>query len=322
MYWIPSEKAWIIGSKNRKVLCHTADDVAMHKGEEYQFARPITDAWFLLLKRLGDDKVHALQQFLSATGLTMTFEAERVEHQHVILLTETRLVLIGLTSIMQPAGPHPAVTYAVARFFEDQMDCVAGDLCEYPLEETDKICALIASARWDVDGCCILNLLDDKKRVVGMKKVKSQRYVWQCAVREKVSRHLDDKAVLRCRERTTKRMCELERDTKWPTSLVERFERESLAFIDWFFLEKVANQGDAAVDQFVHRYPTLWHEFMPGATLQTQQALLETPMDVLPKPRDLKVALFVLFFVLDNGAAATHKLNLTGLRHCAFDGTV
>lgn len=293
VYWLASEKAWIVGSKNRKMLVRAESDVERHIGEEYQFARPIADAWFALLKQIGPDKVAALQQFLTETELTLTFEAERVEHQHIVLLEETRLVLIGLTSIMQPTGLHPAVTYAVARFFDDAMHCVAGDLGEYPMSDAEKTCARIASLRWDVEGC-VLYFLDEKKRVVDMKKVKSQRYVWQRAVREKIGSHLDDKAVLRCRERTSRRMQELERDMKWPQPLVERFERIALAFIDWFFLFKVAEEGETAVDQFVHRYPTLWREFMPDDTLSTQQRLLATPMSDLPLPRDLKAAMLVL----------------------------
>ena len=67
---------------------------------------------------LNMESKESLVNFVLATGCTIVFEYESVSHQHIVLLEENRIVLIGLTSpFFTVPISHPILTYLFGRMY-------------------------------------------------------------------------------------------------------------------------------------------------------------------------------------------------------------
>jgi len=67
---------------------------------------------------MGSEKAKQFQQFFQLTRLTMNFEFEAIEHQHLVPLHEDKLVAIGFTGIhIEGRVLHPIFTKLISTYF-------------------------------------------------------------------------------------------------------------------------------------------------------------------------------------------------------------
>eukprot|EP00945_MAST-04E_sp_MAST-4E-sp1_P006324 g6324.t1 len=108
------------GSKNLKVYIPWSElgNFRDHlpASQHYSFANEI--ATHLCNMLLNMESKESLVNFVLATGCTIVFEYESVSHQHIVLLEENRIVLIGLTSpFFTVPISHPILTYLFGRMY-------------------------------------------------------------------------------------------------------------------------------------------------------------------------------------------------------------
>ena len=159
----------------------------------YSFSAEMAMTFFECLEKLSPQQVDELKLFISVTGLTLNFEFESTSHQHIVALSSTRLVFIGLTGIhlMGSICLHPFLSRAFSEYFK--FETVLEDLTLYPREKSEEKCLEIAQ-RWNEEGA-VLILLNKENQVADLVKVKTWWYVLLRAMREQM-RFDNDRSVL------------------------------------------------------------------------------------------------------------------------------
>jgi hypothetical protein len=81
--WVPELEVWSIGSKNVTMLLRTSDDVSLYIGDRFHYAELIAREWFLILKRLKDDKIAAIKDCLASNTLVGEYVGNP-SYQHLV----------------------------------------------------------------------------------------------------------------------------------------------------------------------------------------------------------------------------------------------
>lgn len=252
---------WIIGSKNRKIAVQTPNQVnsTLFKSAAYSYSIKMANLFFQkYLSPMNEEKQQELKSFLITTRVTMNFEYESPQFQHVVPLHEEKLVFIGITGYhIEGAAAHPVLAAAIASYFG--FPSVLEDWKEYHKSQLDEECDKIVH-RWGIEGS-VLVLLDDSNRVLDLIKVKTWWYVLLRAIREKVRRNSDVGAI---RKRLNVLQSEMQMDPDFVSTFIilgEKFAR----WINSYPARKTLAQKE---------YPAAWSEFLKQNKLPSDKSLL------------------------------------------------
>lgn len=259
------KKNWIVGSKNRKIVVSKSGDIELYKEDMYQFAVEMAESFFSTLEKMGKEKEEQLRELLALTSWTMNFEFESTKHQHVVPLYEDKLVLINLTGVhLRAKNMHPIFTKAVGDYFN--FSHVLPNTTTYPKSEVDAKCQEIVYG-WNYEGA-VLVLLNEKKEVVDLVKVKTWWYVLLRAIREKVRRvkETTDQETI---QKLKKRLKELKTSMTISEEYIEIFTNLGSKFVEW-----IIEPGKNRMDLFKEKYPILWLDFLKENNLPLDQKLI------------------------------------------------
>ena len=281
--WDEGHQVWLIGSKNRKLVSADGSDLEQYKKEPtYGFATEMAACFFRTLHALSAEHVRDLKAFLHLSKLTLNFEFESPAHQHIVSLSEERLVLIGASGIhLRGRSLHPIFATALGRFF--RFPSVLDDLSTYPRSKLDDVCQGIARG-WNTEGS-VLVLLDANHLVLDLIKVKAWWYVLLRAIREKL-RHMKprDPDSLQLVVRSIQlRLQQLEVDMSIPSPIIQRYSQLGTRFARWlsetlppYPTKQVGGPAlkDRPTTLLIDHYPTHWLNFLRANELPSDPSLV------------------------------------------------
>ena len=282
--WEPRLRAWVVGSKNRKILAASAEEAARYAdAQAYTFATEMALCFFRQMALLPAERVAQLQQLLALTQLTLNFEYESPLHQHIVHLSAERLVLIGASGIhLRGRTLHPIFATALGRCFG--FASVLDDLTTHPAQDLERVCAQIGEG-WNTEGS-VLVLLDAAHLVLDLVKVKAWWYVLLRAMREKLRRLVPaDPDSLRLVQRNTRlRFEQLEVDLRIPPRFVRRYTLLAAQFAAWLsrrLAVPAAGSSSTGIQYrekptayLVDKYPVLWLDFLREKGLPSGPSLV------------------------------------------------
>ena len=322
------DSLWIIGSKNRKIVVSSREDIAKYESQEcYTFAVEMANTFFTKLQEMGAEKVKELKELFRITRWTFIFEFESDLHQHIVSLNKgSTLVLIGCSGIHVSPGrvTHPMLGYAVASYFG--FNSVMRNQSVHAKEEEAGVCNEIVQ-EWNTEGK-VLVLLDAESNVVDLVKVKSWWYVLLRCIREKIRGSFTKRNDLRtvC-VGINQRVDQLKKAMKMTDDYARCFGTLGVEFAAWLVTNRVMTK-----EEIIDNYPTCWKDFLVSRKLPLDRTLLTTELEARENVDYSKssVPLLVLMQGIPGigksylGSKLSERLNAAGIKcvHVAQDDFV
>jgi len=250
--------------KNRKIAVRNRHDVDTYRNDpSYKYSVEMADLFIDKLQNLGKDKETQLQTFIEKTGLTLNFEFESTQYQHVVPLVQNKLVLIGCSGFhLGGKAVHPVLPFAFSQYFDFTCVFKKDDFKEYDKSELDTVCERVKS-KWQTEGY-VLVLLNKFDRVIDLVKVKSTWYVLLRAIREKTKQK--ELSVDNMKERLTK----LKKTMGLNPQFTDKFISIAKIYFNWIRADKSQTRKQQAMSSF----PKSWMNFLTTHSLPLDESLL------------------------------------------------
>lgn len=266
---LPDKETWIIGSKNRKLLAKEREHIAQYeKDKMYSFALEMANHFFDVLESKSPELRAELKEFLDLTKMTLNFEFESPQHQHLEPIYEKKLVFISFTGIHVPGMClHPIFVKAFGDYFS--IPHVLTDSTEYPKDQAETQCETICR-QWGKEGS-VLILLDANRRVIDFVKVKTFWYIYLRAIREKLKNMKSTSQFLQICKTIIERLKLLEGKMKIPSNYTELFIRLGTNFALW-----LCEDLNKRREQLAATYPICWIQFLHSLSLPLDASILQS----------------------------------------------